>query len=513
MVQANRISMNDPTLQTICIPVPAPVRMRKRLIWVCSGVLFFVLACVGVALYLDWQNERELREAEAEADRLDPGWRLQDLEGGHPAVPDTENGALQLLAAARLLPAFWPAPPPPATDSKLEDRLLELAPQIRPGKKLLDAVQNAMKQALPALGKARRLADYPRGHYVIAWSPDFIGTSVSHLEQVFRIKRLLYFDAVVSAEHEDVNGVVQSCVAALNASRSIGDEPFLMSQIIRAHCQLTAERGVERLLAQGEPSEATLKKLQLELEDEAAQPLLLRALRSYRANVHQALVALKAGRVNRRGLFVANPYGLPDQALNLNDAFRARACHPAYLRYLNELVKIGKLPPEQQGLRLEELKLPRLQKPTISFILEVSDADLRGVHRMFLSTLALLRCAVTGLAVERYRRDTGEWPESLADLVPLYLREGQRDPFDGAALRYRRLEHGVVIYSVGPDGKDHGGQLTRDLQKLDGADLGFQLWGPSKRRQPAATDLDGVPEQVPPAMSMSGRPLRGPLPG
>jgi hypothetical protein len=306
---------------------------------------------------------------------------------------------------------------------------------------------------------------------------------VNHLQQIQRIKRLLYFDALARAEDGDANGAAQSCLAALNAGRSLGDEPMLMSQIIRVLCELSAVRGAERLLAQSEPSRATLQKLQHVLEEEAAQPLLLLAFRSYRAGTHEGLVALKAGRVNRRGLFVANRYGLPDQALNVNDAFRARACHAAYLRYLNELVEIGKLPPEQQGPRIEKLKLPQLQKPTLSWFLEIPDSELRQVHWRFLSTLALLRCAVTGLAVERYRRDVQRWPESLTILVPEYLREVQRDPFDGAALRYRRLENAIVIYSVGPD---------RDVATSEGY-LGFQLWDPSKRRQPAMADGDRKP--------------------
>jgi hypothetical protein len=158
------------------------------------------------------------------------------------------------------------------------------------------------------------------------------------------------------------------------------------------------------------------------------------------------------------------------------------------LRYLTQLVEIAKLPPEQQGPRLEKLTLPQMAKPTLSFFLEVPDKEIRQVHRIFLDTLARLRCAVTGLAVERYRIQTGQWPQSLANLVPQYLPEVQFDPFDGAALRYRRLEDGVVIYSVGWDRKDHGGQLTREITPPEGADLGFRLWDPSSRRQPAASD-------------------------
>ena len=98
------------------------------------------------------------------------------------------------------------------------------------------------------------------------------------------------------------------------------------------------------------------------------------------------------------------------------------------------------------------------------------------------------------LAVERYRRATNRWPKALTDLVPAYLAKVPIDPFDGAPLRYRRLGDGLVIYSVGPDGKDNGGNLDKpdDPQELiirfddatkEGTDLGFRLWDVPQRRQ------------------------------
>jgi hypothetical protein len=72
--------------------------------------------------------------------------------------------------------------------------------------------------------------------------------------------------------------------------------------------------------------------------------------------------------------------------------------------------------------------------------------------------LANLRVASAALAVERYRLGTGQLPESLAALVPDYVQSVPEDPFDGAALRYRRLDEGFVVYSVGEDGVDDGGR-------------------------------------------------------
>jgi hypothetical protein len=63
----------------------------------------------------------------------------------------------------------------------------------------------------------------------------------------------------------------------------------------------------------------------------------------------------------------------------------------------------------------------------------------------------------TGIAVERYRNARGGIPEKLSDLVPAYLPAVPLDPWDGKPLRYKKLDKGYVIYSVGSDRKDDGG--------------------------------------------------------
>jgi hypothetical protein len=71
---------------------------------------------------------------------------------------------------------------------------------------------------------------------------------------------------------------------------------------------------------------------------------------------------------------------------------------------------------------------------------------------------AQLRTAWTGLAVERYRLAQGTFPEDLQQLVPDYLEAVPLDPFDGQALRYRRMHPGYIVYSIGEDLSDDGGR-------------------------------------------------------
>ena len=71
--------------------------------------------------------------------------------------------------------------------------------------------------------------------------------------------------------------------------------------------------------------------------------------------------------------------------------------------------------------------------------------------------VAQLRAARTALAIERYRLVKGRLPQSLNDLIPDYLDAIPDDPFNGTRLKYRRLEPGYVVYSVGDDLTDEGG--------------------------------------------------------
>jgi len=87
----------------------------------------------------------------------------------------------------------------------------------------------------------------------------------------------------------------------------------------------------------------------------------------------------------------------------------------------------------------------------------------------------LIRAARAGLAVERYRLARGELPARLDDLVPEYLKAVLMDPIDGKQLRYKKLEKGYVVYSIGPDGTDDGGKKREKSYAEPGSDATFTV--------------------------------------
>lgn len=71
------------------------------------------------------------------------------------------------------------------------------------------------------------------------------------------------------------------------------------------------------------------------------------------------------------------------------------------------------------------------------------------------------RLAVTAIALKRHELRHGALPESLDSLVPEFLEAVPIDPMDGQPVRYRRREQGgFLLYSVGYDGIDQGGDPT-----------------------------------------------------
>ena len=70
---------------------------------------------------------------------------------------------------------------------------------------------------------------------------------------------------------------------------------------------------------------------------------------------------------------------------------------------------------------------------------------------------SLLAGAKLVVACHRFQRERGRWPETLAELVPDYLGELPRDPFDGAPFRYS-AEKGLV-WAVGKNLTDESGSM------------------------------------------------------
>jgi hypothetical protein len=80
-------------------------------------------------------------------------------------------------------------------------------------------------------------------------------------------------------------------------------------------------------------------------------------------------------------------------------------------------------------------------------------------------------------ALERYRLAHGEYPEKLDSLTPQFITKLPHDIITADALKYRRTESGgFVLYSVGWNQTDDGGQVSSNLRDGAGAKKGDWCW-------------------------------------
>jgi hypothetical protein len=442
-----------------------------------------VLAAVAVSAYFYFAARGEVAAAVAETDRLDPGWRVEGLEAQRRLPPAEQNAALQVLKAASLIPSSWPARPagPEEEDAPTAGEVLwHQPPERQLDERQARRLRVDLEQAGPALGAARKLADMPEGRYPVVWAADVLVTRCPWWDAIHSTPALLELDAVLQSEDGHPDAALAAARALVNVGRSLGDEPFFGGPLNRSVCRRDAVLALERTLAQGQPSEKALAAVQEPLAREDAVPLLLPYFRGERALMHAFLTRVDEGHHRISELGCVPTRGVGAHAETWLGRPHALHIHARYLGAINEAVEIGKRPLEQQYPLYQEWRRRR------GAVENVGDGFTLGGWRedIFLRDHALLRCGVAAVAAERYRREHGDWPGSLADLVPGYLPAVPLDPFDGAPLRYRRTEGGAVIYSVGEDGRDDGGDPSPPAGDYRPRDVVFTLWDVAARRQP-----------------------------
>jgi hypothetical protein len=92
-------------------------------------------------------------------------------------------------------------------------------------------------------------------------------------------------------------------------------------------------------------------------------------------------------------------------------------------------------------------------------LLRVMMPSLSNLHATVERYLGRRDAIVTALALEAYRRQHGAYPSTLDELTPALLPAVPADRIDGQPLRYRLVEGKPLLYSVGADRQDDGGEL------------------------------------------------------
>ena len=435
-----------------------------------------------------WREQRALHAVLAETDRRYPGWRLDELEAAQRKVSDPVNGALRVSAAARLLPLRWQCKGGKPSDAEERRQQWTAIAKVAPARCFIPGVVQALEADLAQVGsaltEARPLVNMPQGRFPVAWADDGISTRLPQLAMTRDVVNLLAYEVLVRSQKQETSEALDACRALLNVGRSIGDEPAAVSQRFRMDIRITACEHVELALAHGHVSENALAALQCSIESEEAEPLLVTGIKGERAIMDRLLASVKSGGFSPRQVRNSTFFSTVLYLFRHTDAMRT-----AHLRLCLKAEEAASKPTVEQLASFRELERTALDlPPDVQAIVPA----FRQLAAAFQGSRARLRCALVAVAAERYRIARGLWPKNLAILAPEYLASIPADPFGEGPLQMARCVDGIVIYSAGADGRDHGG-ATEATSPDASRDERFRLWHPHRRHQPSGENDVGPP--------------------
>ncbi len=429
---------------------------------------------------------------------------LAELDAWYTPIPDSENAATALLAAASAWRSTGGTNVPGTRGGPLYPKPGEAWPAALLETARVELVSNAVP-----LAQIHAALQRPRSRYPGSFKVPPNGTSLADMRVVKQVGQNLGLEARYAAETGDPDRATSALLAMLGVAWTLEEEPLLTSYLLRGQTILISVGTTGRVLSQTALTEEQLRRLQAAFLKAEATNHLMRAMVGERCLV---LDTLNWPAAKLAALFSGLPSELPDETptmlLNLlakmlpflyvdcglkspdlefylegmdqltEAATRSRSEMPArqaaFGSYLDGLGTSwrGQLLPQSQELDRRITWLGRLRP--------LSRQELPNYARVLTAELywvASLRCAQTAMAVERWRlAHAGALPGSLNELVPQYLSAVPEDPWDDQPLKYHPRSPGYVVYGVGLDGTDDGGtEWGPSLNQPEGWDITFTV--------------------------------------
>jgi hypothetical protein len=469
-------------------------RLLKRFV---AGVLILLgvvaLLAFGTREYLYQEGSGERDAVTRKLDADEPGWRLKDIQAARAKdpIPPERDATPFVLHTHTLGDAPW-RPFYTQLDWEEYGKHTNHTPSFR----TLVWLAAAREPTAVAREFARTNLVYrTAGRYPVTIGEIPYTTLLPHVDKVRFVYGLIEYDANLAALDGDPARGLLAARAALNAGRSIGDEPFLISQLVRMAGGGVSCRSAERVLAWNRPSglpgvsDAELAALQAAFAEEADTPWLEYGLRGERAMANQLFEAIESGKISPAELarFVdsPNPSAFQSGAFRLYRGFLP-GDHAECLRIMTAYLDAAKLPHHERRAALKSIKIP--PGPPENFGVIITRLIVPACEKVGDSSLRVrgeLLAASVGVACERFRLAHGRWPESLDEIPPAILPAIPIDPFTGSPIRYEHLADGISVFSVGPDGHDPPKHFTRQQTgPYHGEGVGWRLWNPELRGLP-----------------------------
>jgi hypothetical protein len=368
-----------------------------------------------------------------------------------PRISDQQNAALVYLKAFEALeePALFDEIE--KTEGNFETNVAER----------IDAVRDALRDQQLALRLLRRAAAMPDCRF----ERDYARPSISMLLPEMQFMRsgalLLRYDIRIKLADRDVSGALENVTALFRMSRHMAGDSLLITHLAAVAIHQEAFHNLQAVLDRVQPN------------DEDFRPLQVDDTVSFRLLLGRALLMEEAFGLS---MFSILPEAAPDyppaHLLSSPVAPYVRIFFLAaevdlYRQAMARFRDIERNPYYRGGRDLE----PASAWPgTFAKLLL---PPFKSVSRATVRADAEHAVAIAALAAARYRAAKGKLPRDLSQLTSEFVQTPLIDPYDGKPIRAIVRDGELVLYSIGPDGKDQQGEAFDDAKET--GDLTFRL--------------------------------------
>ncbi len=302
------------------------------------------------------------------------------------------------------------------------------------------------------------LAESMGSRYLIDMRGGF-SVELPHLAGLRAVSRELVVDALHWGQLGEHEKAVDSLLAIIPVANSLENEPILISMFVRIACVGIVVGNTEWLLNHVELNDAALIRLQKGFEKQSLR--LRESMVLNRPFIGEQVIGLSVS-----GSFL---YIQPNSELESRVASMIplqQFSIPVESEHIVSQVIFDRMTICEDNHWVRYLEEMGNEKgyASLSYIAPMSMILLPDIGRSNepqFRIITQLDCAATAIAVERFRLENGELPDSLDDLVPVYLDQVPVDGFSavGEPINYRIQEDGeFVVYSIGRDLEDDLGE-------------------------------------------------------
>ena len=324
----------------------------------------------------------------------------------------------------------------------------------------------------------------PSARFPVAWNDGF-NALLPHLAKLKGLQQWIELRTRAKLALGDVDGAFVDAKAAIRLADIVRDEPLLISQLVRIAQQAIAARTVDFGIRSHQWTEPQLKEFQALFSRTGMLGAMANAFEGERAIALSTMDAWcsRPSEMDRvlpdqlPGFMTPGGFGMRIPGvvglIRQNQANLANY-YSLLIRSTRAMEESGHRNGFSQELKAMEAKMDLAlttmtahANPHTMITRQLAPAVSKAVAKSVRAEQRASQTA-TACAVERFRKQHGNYPASLNELVPAFLSEVPLDIMDHQPLRYRKnSDDTFILWSIGDNGIDDGGVFRNPKPKND----------------------------------------------